>query len=71
MYVYIRSEGQLYTVGHYAPDGIFIPESDWSMRENAARRVNWLNGGTGNQFPENIRAYAQEVSGSVKGANKI
>jgi hypothetical protein len=45
MYVYIRSESQLWTVGFYNPDGEWIPESDWDSPEDAAKRVNYLNGG--------------------------
>ena len=45
MYVYIKSEPQLWTVGFYKPDGTFEPESDWSSQEEAADRVHWLNGG--------------------------
>lgn len=45
MYVYVRSEPRLWTVGFYKPDGSFEPESDHSDSEAAARRVHWLNGG--------------------------
>lgn len=53
MYVYILSEDfreagerhRLWTVGHYRPDGKFIPESDHSKQEEAASRVHYLNGG--------------------------
>jgi hypothetical protein len=45
MYVYIRSEHQLFTVGFYDPTGKFIPESDYDDRDQAAQRVRWLNGG--------------------------
>ena len=44
-YVYKRTEPGLYTVGYYAPDGTWEPESDHSDREEAAKRVHWLNGG--------------------------
>ena len=44
-YVYIHSEPHLWTVGFYGPDGKFVPESDHSDREEAAKRVHWLNGG--------------------------
>lgn len=55
MYVYIKSEraGQggadndLFTVGFYLPEGRFVSESDWATREEAAVRVNYLNGGIG------------------------
>lgn len=45
MYVYIKSEPQLYTVGFYRPDGEWEPESDHPTREEAANRVLYLNGG--------------------------
>ena len=47
MYVYIQSQYNpaLFTVGHYDPDGRWIPESDHTDSEAAAARVNYLNGG--------------------------
>ena len=45
MYVYIKSEPNLWTVGFYAPDGEWIPESDHASSESAAQRVHYLNGG--------------------------
>jgi hypothetical protein len=45
MYVYLRSEPQLWTVGFYDPTGKFVSESDHNTRELAATRVHWLNGG--------------------------
>jgi hypothetical protein len=44
-YVYIRSEPRLWTVGFYAPDGTWQPESDHGSSEEAAERVVRLNGG--------------------------
>ena len=44
MYVYIKSEPGLWTVGFYHPDGRWEPESDHAHREEAAKRVAWLNG---------------------------
>jgi len=44
MYVYIRSEPGLWTVGFYRPDGTWISESDHDSREAAAGRVAYLNG---------------------------
>jgi hypothetical protein len=44
MYVYIRSEPRLWTVGFHRPDGVFEPESDHDSSEEAAKRVAWLNG---------------------------
>ena len=43
-YTYLRSEPGLWTVGDYAPDGRWQPESDHDSREDAAARVAWLNG---------------------------
>lgn len=48
MYVYIKSEQNLYTVGFYKPDGSWESESDWPTKEHAARRVSFLNGGRSN-----------------------
>ncbi len=44
-WVYILSEPHLWTVGFYAPDGTWNPDSDHDDREHAAARVNYLNGG--------------------------
>lgn len=44
MYVYIKSEEQLWTVGHYDPNGKWHPDSDHNDPEEAARRTAWLNG---------------------------
>jgi hypothetical protein len=41
----VRYEHNLYTVGFYAPDGKWEPESDHATREEAAERVAYLNGG--------------------------
>jgi hypothetical protein len=45
MYVYIRSEPGLWTVGFYGPEGTWHPESDHDSTDAAAERVHWLNGG--------------------------
>ncbi|BEH60134.1 hypothetical protein NQH47_15155 [Burkholderia pseudomallei] len=48
MYVYIESErssdGVLYTVGFYDPQGKWHAESDHASACDAAKRVAWLNG---------------------------
>ena len=44
MYVYIRSEPNLWTVGFYDPTGKWNPESDHDTPEEAAERVHYLNG---------------------------
>ncbi len=45
MYVYIESESNLWTVGFYDPNKLWHPESDHDVREEAAKRVAFLNGG--------------------------
>lgn len=37
--------GNPHTVGFYKPDGEWVPESDHTSPEDAAARVNYLNGG--------------------------
>ena len=44
MYVDIKSESGLWTVGFYKPDGQWEPETDHPNTEAAARRVAFLNG---------------------------
>lgn len=47
-YVYLdnRKTAGVYTVGFYAPDGQFNPESDHDTAAQAAQRVHFLHGGT-------------------------
>ncbi len=45
VYVYMMIEPRLYTVGFYAPNGCWHSDSDWRDKEDAAKRVHWLNGG--------------------------
>lgn len=45
VWVYIRSEPGLYTVGFYDPAGKWHPDSDWNDRDEARARVHYLNGG--------------------------
>jgi hypothetical protein len=51
-YVYIKSEPQLWTVGFYNPQGKWQPESDWDIKEDAAKRVHYLNGRDNNPYPD-------------------
>ena len=44
-WVYIQSEPSLFTVGFYDPSGRWQPESDHGSKDEAARRVHYLNGG--------------------------
>jgi hypothetical protein len=49
MWVYIQSEPGLYTTGFYDPQGVWHSDQDFSSSEEAAHRVNFLNGGTPSQ----------------------
>lgn len=49
MYVYIKSEPNLWTVGFYNPKGEWIPDSDYDSPTEAAKRVHYLNGGKDNE----------------------
>lgn len=44
-YVYIKTESGLWTVGFYDPKGEWYPDTDYNSREEAAKRVHYLNGG--------------------------
>jgi len=51
MYVYVHMEHEsdfdVFTVGFYNPDGMWMPEGDYGTRNEAAARVHYLNGGSG------------------------
>ena len=44
MYVYLETEPGVYTVGHYAPSSVWIPESDYDTVAAAVARLRELNG---------------------------
>ena len=44
-WVYIQPEKNVWTVGFFAPNGGWMPESDYPSKEEAAKRVHYLNGG--------------------------
>lgn len=45
MYVYIKSEQYLWTVGFYDHSGKWHSDSDHDSPQSAAERVHYLNGG--------------------------
>lgn len=48
MWVYKQTESGMFTVGHYDPKGNWCADSDHPTKEQAATRVNYLNGGGSN-----------------------
>lgn len=60
-WVYINSEPGLHTVGYYAPDGRFVPESDHVSIAGAAERIHYLNGGA-HQVLSQIRDLLEELT---------
>ncbi len=51
MYVYIKSEPNLWIVGFYSPDGKWNSESDHETQTSAAEQVHYLNGGEEQENP--------------------
>jgi hypothetical protein len=45
MFVYLKSEPGLWTVGHYGGNSKWVAESDHDSEKEAAARVHYLNGG--------------------------
>lgn len=45
MWVYRANSDGSFVVGYYAPDGEWFSESAFKTKEEAAARVNFLNGG--------------------------
>lgn len=50
MWIYIRSEPNLWTVGFYDPVGTFQSDSDHESVNSARERVHYLNGGEGSPY---------------------
>jgi len=65
MYVYIKSEPRLWTVGFYDPKGNWIPESDHDNTDAAAERVAWLNGSRPT-MPESVQQALNSGNGSYR-----
>lgn len=67
-FIYIQSEPELWTVGHYDPKGTFIPESDHSTPGEAGGRVGFLNGGNyGSKAVVNrYGAFYSEITDEIK-----
>ena len=63
MYVYIKSEPGLWTVGFYRPNGQWEPESDHGSKEDAAGRVAYLNGNKG--YDDAVKQLAEYGKKSV------
>jgi hypothetical protein len=66
MYVYIKSEPTLWTVGHYDPSGKWQAESDHDDEEKAAERVHYLNGGD-----TALLTAARELVGFIEGRQPV
>ena len=68
MYVYIKSEPGLWTVGFYRPDGKWEPESDHSSPDAAGQRVHFLNGGKDAEenYPEAFDVHAASTTGNKR-----
>ena len=62
MYVYVKSEPGLWTVGFYAPDDEWHPDSDHSDREEAANRVAYLKGGGPQISDDQIKRLVRDIS---------
>jgi len=71
MFVYVRSESRLYTVGFYDPQGKWHPDSDHNTSEEAARRVNWLHGGDGEHYPESKSAHHEKIRSSPSSSGDL
>lgn len=66
-YVYKQTgsgDDRLYTVGFYAPDGTWEPESDHGHDWEAAERVAWLNGSGDADLIERVERCLSLLTGS-------
>jgi hypothetical protein len=59
-WVYLNSEPQLWTVGFYDSNGEWHPESDHASEQEAALRVNFLNGGNADSLTRELSELREE-----------
>ena len=59
MWVYRRTEPNVWTVGFFGPDTSWNAESDHATRDDAAARVHYLNGGGGSDEEDAVSASAR------------
>ena len=65
MYVYVKSEPGLWTVGFYDPKGKWVAESDHDNPRDAAERVAWLNGSRPS-MPDSVQRSLNSGNGSYR-----
>lgn len=65
MYVYIQTEPALWTVGFYAPNGEWYPESDHDNPNSAAERVAWLRGGKNTSLQKYIDEKINDLQSQI------
>lgn len=65
-YVYIRSEPELWTTGHYAPDGTWVPESDHESVRHAAERAAYLNGYSNSPAYDLVAHMRRQIDFSIR-----
>jgi len=74
MYVYKYIDDKLYVVGFYDPSGRWVPESDWSIREEAIEQVHYLNGGGVNSntqwILERIAYSVEAIARAIEATNE-
>ena len=64
MWVYQKTESDLWTVGFFSPNGTWYTDIDCDSQDNAAARVNYLNGGVNESTLQEIRNAILETVGS-------
>ena len=57
MWVYLKSEPNLWTVGYYNSENEWIADSDWEYKEDAAKRVHRLNGGISDDIIQTLKNF--------------
>lgn len=65
MFVYIKSEPGLWTVGHYSGGEKWMAESDHTSESEAADRAAYLNGGNVGPDPSDLQLIGEWLCGQV------
>ncbi len=65
MFIYIKSEPNLWTTGFYKPDGSWYPESDWPTPGEAAQRTAYLNGAPNEKWVQTVEECIQSLKQQI------
>jgi hypothetical protein len=65
MYIYNKTGRQVFTVGYYDPGGKFVTETVCPEKDEAAKRVHYLNGGVNPELFQEVIDHLYAVVANI------